>query len=86
MLWRSNEEKPALFVPQTAVYTDANGSYVMLVKADNTVVQQYIKTGQILENGIEVESGLNSQETIVLSGGQKLHSGQPIHGIETEEK
>ena len=86
VLWRTNEEKPALFIPQTAVYNDATGAYVMLVKPDNTVVQQYIKTGQILDRGIEVESGLSAQDTIVLSGGQKLHSGQSIHVIEAEEQ
>ena len=86
ILWNSNEQKPAIFVPQTAVYNDANGSYVMLTKPDNTVVQQYIKTGKTLENAIEVESGLTTKDTIVLSGGQKLHNGQSIHVITTEEK
>ena len=86
ILWKSNEQKPALFIPQTAVYNDANGSYVMIVKEDNTSVQQYIKTGRTIDNLIEVESGLTDKETIVLSGGQKLHNGQSIHVISTEEK
>ncbi len=86
ILWKSNEQRPSLFIPQTAVYNDANGSYVMRAQQDNTVVQQYIKTGQTLDNMIEIESGLNEKDTIVLSGGQKLHNGQSIHVISTEDK
>ena len=86
VLWNSNEQKPALFVPQTAVYNDANGPYVMLVKPDDTVIQQYIKTGKTLDNSIEVESGLTIKDTIVLAGGQKLQNGQSIHVITTEDK
>ncbi|MBQ3695579.1 MAG: efflux RND transporter periplasmic adaptor subunit [Alphaproteobacteria bacterium] len=86
VLWKSNEEKPALFVPQTAIYNDANGSYVMLAKPDDTAVQQYVKTGRTLENAVEIESGLTTKDLIVLSGGQKLHNGQSIHIIQTEDK
>lgn len=86
ILWKSNEKKPIILVPQTAVYNDANGSYVMLAKPDETVVQQYIKTGKTYENAIEVESGLTTNDKVVLAGGQKLHSGQSIHVISTEEK
>ena len=86
ILWRTNQDKDALFVPQTAVYNDANGSYVMLTKPDDTVVQQYIKTGTTIDNAIEVESGLTVKDIIVLAGGQKLHNGQNVHVISTKEQ
>ena len=86
ILWQSNEKKPALLIPQTAVYSDSNGPYVMRVNPDETVIQQYIKQGQTVDNSIEVESGLKAEDTIVLSGGQKLRSGQSIHVISTEAK
>lgn len=86
VLWKNSESKSSLFVPQTAVYSDANGSYVMRVNPDNTVVQQYIKQGEFSDNTIEVESGLKAEDIIVLTGGQKLKSGQSIHVVSTEIK
>lgn len=86
ILWRVHRDTQALFVPQTAVYSDANGAYVMRVNPDETVIQQYVTTGQTMENQIEIESGLKAGETIVLIGGQKLRSGQSIHVVSTESK
>ena len=86
ILWRAEQDEEALFVPQTAVYNDANGTYVMRVNPDATVVQQYVTTGQAFKNQIEIESGLKMGETIVLIGGQKLRNGQSIHNVSTEAK
>lgn len=86
ILWRANQDKSVLFVPQTAVYNDANGSYVMRVNPDETAVQQYVTTGLTEGNMVEIESGLNAGETIVLIGGQKLRNGQTIHVISTESE
>ncbi|MBQ4471662.1 MAG: efflux RND transporter periplasmic adaptor subunit [Alphaproteobacteria bacterium] len=86
VLWKSNEDFTTVLVPQTAVYSDANGAYLMRVNPDHTVVQQYIKQGQTFNNLIAVESGLGPNDTIVLAGGQKLHSGQKIQEVSTETK
>ena len=86
ILWRADQNKTSLFVPQTAVYSDAQGTYVMRVNPDETVVQQYVTTGQPEGNQIEIESGLKAGESIVLIGGQKLRNGQSVHIIPTESK
>lgn len=86
ILWRADQNKTSLFVPQTAVYSDAQGTYVMRVNPDETVVQQYVKTGQPVGNQIEIENGLKAGESIVLIGGQKLRNGQSVHIIPTESK
>ena len=86
VLWKNSDDKSVVSVPQTAVYSDANGSYVMRVNPDKTVVQQYIKQGQTTHNMITVEAGLSPNDTIVLAGGQKLHSGQSIKEVTTEAK
>ena len=46
----------------------------------------YDKAKNRLDNSIEIESGLTARDLIVLSGGQKLHNGQSIHIIQTEDK
>ena len=86
ILWQTHQESEALFVPQTAVYNDANGTYVMRVNSDETVVQQYVTTGQTMGNQIEIASGLKAGDAIVLIGGHKLRSGQAVHIISTEHK
>ena len=85
VLWKTDEQQSVVLVPQTAVYSDAHGAYVMRVNDDNTVVQQYIKQGSTLNTSIVVESGLQPNDTIVLAGGQKLHIGQSIHIITNPE-
>ncbi len=85
VLWKASQEAPALLVPQKAVYNDNNGAYVMLVKSDNTVVQQYIKQGGLVDDNVIVEDGLQVSDLIVTSGGQKLKNGQGIHIINSEE-
>ena len=83
VLWQSSQPRMVVTVPQTALYNDATGSYVMKVNDDNTVVQQYVVQGETRNSQITVE-GLNANEKIVLSGGQKLRSGQTIQPIQTE--
>ncbi len=83
VLWQNSQPHTVVTVPQTALYNDATGSYVMKVNEDNTVVQQYVTQRQT-QNGQIIVDGLNANEKIVLSGGQKLRSGQPINPIQTE--
>lgn len=83
VLWTTAESKPSVTIPQTAVYNDTEGSYVMLVNADNKVVQRYVQLGQTIDDKVAIEEGLTLQDTIVLTGGQKLHNGQGINAIPT---
>ena len=83
VLWQNSQPHMVITVPQTALYNDATGIYVMKVNEDDTVVQQYVNQGQT-QNGRIIVDGLNINEKIVLSGGQKLRSGQQIKPIQTE--
>ncbi len=83
VLWQNSQPRIVVTIPQTALYNDANGTYVMKVNDDNTVVQQYVIQGETLDRQIVVD-GLKANEKIVLSGGQKLRSGQPINPIQAE--
>ena len=83
VLWQNSQPRTVVTVPQTALYNDATGSYVMKVNEDNTVVQQYVNQGATQNSQIIVD-GLKPDEKIVLSGGQKLRSGQQIKPIQTE--
>lgn len=74
-------EKPALLVPQDAVLHDSDGQYVMKVTPDKTALQQYIQTMGNLDKFYIVEKGLIKEDTIILSGAQKVRSGQKVKSV-----
>lgn len=61
------ESKNALVVPVTALRSDTTGSYVY-VKNGNDVTKVYVKTGITTDKDVEVISGLNEDDQIVVSG------------------
>ncbi len=73
-----NEEKTATLIPLSAVLQDSNGKYVMKMNSDGIAVQQYIKTTETIDNMAIIENGLTPQDTVILAGGQKVTSGQPV--------
>jgi len=63
-----------MIIPNHAVSTDADGkAFVFVVSSDKQrVKKQIITTGNYQDAGIEVTSGLNPGETIVVGGKEKL--------------
>ena len=61
------ESKDALVIPVTALRSDATGSYVY-VKDGNDVTKVYVKTGITTDKEVEIISGLNENDQIVVSG------------------
>ena len=63
-----------MVIPNQAVSTDADGkAFVFVVSSDKqSVKKQFITTGNYQDTGIEVTSGLNPGETIVVGGKEKL--------------
>ena len=70
---------PVLSVPQTAVSQDATGQYVMTVTPDNTVVQKYITTGDMVNGKYIVVSGLEEGDRVVTMGQQRLQNGMKVN-------
>ena len=67
--------KNALMVPQQALMSDINGTYVMTVNQDNKVEQKYIVLGPIMGENQVVKSGLNGDERVIVQGLQKVAPG-----------
>lgn len=76
----------ALLVPQQALMSDANGTYVMVVKPDNTVEQKYITLGNIMEDCQVVLNGLNGDEKIIVQGLQKVAPGTLVNPSHLEQQ
>ncbi len=69
--------KPRLLVPKTAVRTEGNQSVVFVVK-DDRVERRAVKVGAAQGDQVEVMSGLNSGERIVVEGHDRLADGTRV--------
>ncbi len=67
-----------LAIPQAAVLTDQQGSYVYVVGDDNKALRQTVQLGQAQPPEVSVISGLREGQTIVVDGLQRVRVGQPV--------
>ena len=73
------EQTTSLLVPQTAVGSDQIGRYVLVVNKDNVVEQRKIEMGPLADDGMRiVESGLNPDDRVVVSGILRAVPGQKV--------
>jgi membrane fusion protein (multidrug efflux system) len=74
------DEEP--LVPLAAVQTEQNGSYVLVVDADNKVSQQPIEIGRQIGQSAIVTKGLKGGERVIVEGVQKVRPGQTVSPTE----
>ena len=60
------KKQNALVVDSSAVQTDVNGSYVILVNPDKTIENRYIKTGISNDDYIEILEGLSEGDEVAI--------------------
>jgi len=76
-----------ILAPQEAIMHDTKGKpYVFIVKADNTVAQQSITTGEMIGNKWLVTSGLQANDRVVVEGLQDVRSGSKVQPKEAQAK
>lgn len=68
----------APLLPESAVLTDDNGTYVMIVGAGNKVERRAVRIATVTDNGVVVAEGLSGNERVVESAGQFLNAGERI--------
>ncbi len=76
-----SNEQHALVIPQNAILQDSNGKYVMKIDKENIAVQQYIEVDKTIDNSTIVNKGLTTNDTIIVSGGQKVSTGQKVQSM-----
>jgi len=76
----TGQEKELLVIPVTAVLHDLNNvSYVFVVDTlKNTAFRRNISPGMLIDDQIEVTTGISPEEIIVTGGQQKLVDGSPV--------
>lgn len=70
-------EQPLL--PESAVLSDMNGSYVMLVDSAGKVQRRPVGLGEISARGVAIASGLNGSEQVVKMAGAFLAPGDKVN-------
>lgn len=68
----------AAVLPESAVQSDDDGTYVYVVGKDDKIVRKDIRIGQITANGIVVQSGLSGSERVVLYAAGFLNPGEKV--------
>ncbi|MEY3635070.1 MAG: hypothetical protein RLZZ61_1480 [Pseudomonadota bacterium] len=72
-------EMMAPVLPESAVQTGRNGSFVYIVGKNNKVQQRPVKVGSVTANGLIIEEGLNGTERVVLYAGGFLNPDETIN-------
>jgi multidrug efflux system membrane fusion protein len=70
--------KDAITVPSSAIQRGSQGTYVYIVKDDNTVSVKAVKTGPSQGDNIAVTDGLAVGDKVVIDGSDKLRDGAKI--------
>lgn len=80
VILNTNSEKEMVIVPYNAVTKDTEGnSFVYVVSPDQkSVKKQIIKVGGYQSSGLEILSGLTTNQTIVVEGKEKLTDNSQI--------
>ncbi len=67
-------------VPSGAVMVDESGkNYVYLVNTSMKAVKKHVRTGRLLNEGIEVNEGIRKGDVLVVSGQHKLVDDSPVN-------
>ncbi len=69
----------AVVLPPSAVQHGAPGAYVFLIKPDNTVAIQPVKTGASNANMVQILSGVKPGEQVVIDGIDRMREGTEVY-------
>lgn len=67
--------KDALLIPLEAIQIGQKGSYVYVLKPDNTVGSKYVKVLEKVEDFVVIEGELKKGDTVITNGQVNLHEG-----------
>ncbi|HTV96472.1 MAG TPA: efflux RND transporter periplasmic adaptor subunit [Steroidobacteraceae bacterium] len=75
----SNAERVVL--PQSAVLTDDQGSYVLIVDADDKVQRRAVHVSGMVQNGIAIADGVRDTDRVVATAGAFLQVGETVKPV-----
>lgn len=76
-LWL-NTQKGAIIVPAAAIQRGPSGTFVYVVKSDDTVEVRPVKVGITQGTNVSIDDGLKAGEPVVIDGAEKLTEGAKV--------
>jgi membrane fusion protein (multidrug efflux system) len=76
--------RDAVLVPQRAVVDQQGGTYVLVVKDDDSVESRHVTLGAAHDGMQQITEGLASGERVIVDGVQKARPGQKV--VVTKER
>ncbi|MCB1706427.1 MAG: efflux RND transporter periplasmic adaptor subunit [Halioglobus sp.] len=91
VILRDTELREGLFLPQSAVQADQQGSFVLAVAADGTVERHNVTLGERREDKVLVEEGIEEGAQVIVRGLQQVRpkmvvKTKSIAGLEQQEQ
>jgi multidrug efflux system membrane fusion protein len=74
-------KRDATLVPSAAIQRGTPGTFVYLVKPDNTVTVRVVKLGPAQGDNVSIEAGLAPGEQVVVDGADKLREGAKVEAV-----
>ncbi|HTP88500.1 MAG TPA: efflux RND transporter periplasmic adaptor subunit [Bryobacteraceae bacterium] len=81
-----NTQKDATVIPSEAVQAGQQGTYVYVVKPDQTVEARMVKVGQNLERKVVIDQGLAAGERVVTDGQLLLRPGAMVFEVPAQQQ
>jgi membrane fusion protein (multidrug efflux system) len=77
------DRSQSLIIPEEAVIMEKDKKFVLVVTAENTVEKKEIVTGRRSPGKVEVASGLNAGQRVVVEGITRVRPGISVNVVET---
>jgi multidrug efflux system membrane fusion protein len=74
-------KRDATLVPGAAIQRGTPGTFVYLIKPDNTVTVRVVKLGPAQGDNVSIEAGLAPGEQVVVDGADKLREGAKVEPV-----
>jgi multidrug efflux system membrane fusion protein len=77
----------ALLVPDTAILTDQDKKYLLVVGAKNVVLRRDVTPGKLLDDGMRViQTNLQPDDRVILEGLQRARINYPVEPLDSSGK
>ena len=75
---RYTETLDGLFIPQSAVQADQQGSFVLVVDPGSTVIRRNVELGDRHDDQVLVRQGVDEGDRVIVRGLQQVRPGMPV--------
>ena len=81
---KSKEGRKVVILPSQAVLLNEDNLWFVWVVKDGVAERRYVTTGELVSDGVEIISGLNPHDNVIVAGMQKVGSGSKVVSIKQQ--